>query len=1042
MARARTAVIAAVLIVLLLGSSTSAVPGAVPLLDAAPMSAVAWPVSTGLLIAEVVTGGASASDEYVELTNASSQTLDLDGLEVAYVTSSGATVTRKASWTSTLPVGPGRHVLLANSAGSFAPIADAVYSGGLAATGGAVVLRPIGGSPIDAVAWGDAANAFVEGAAGIAPAAGSSLERLPGGSGGNVIDTNDNSQDLVLDAAPVAQRLADPPVPDVPGAPGTTPAPTPAPTATPAPTPSPAPTATPTPAPTATPVPATPPAATPAPTPVPPAATPAPTATPTPAPIPTPAPSVAPTPSASPTPAGSPGPSATPEPGATPAPATPTPVPTPDPQPTTLPSADPIPSITPGPTTAIAVARNLPDDTEVIVEGTLTTALGALETARTGFVQDDTGGIALYLDAAFDAPIPAGSAIRVTGSLDTRYGLRTLRVASSDVGVLGVRALPDAIAISTGAAAETFEGLRVEVTGTVSASPDELADGTGLMIDDGTGPVRVIAGPDALGGVLPKSGDVVTARGPVGQRDSSGTGTAGYRIHATLPGELVIQPAPTASPTASPAPTPTAAPTSTPIAATPTPSPTTSASPTPGVQPLTVADARRVPVGQSVTVRGAVIAESGRLGTPPLIVIADATGGIPVRLPDGVASPARGTLLEIKGKIADPYGQTEVRPGADGVAVVGTASLPAALAVAGSQVAEPVEGRLVTLRGSITMSATKATSGDISFTIVGLDGAAVKVYADASSGLAATSFRKGMSGTFTGIVGQRASRKGALDGYRVWPRDKHDVAVSATPAASASASPDAPASGSGSSAIRIASALLRDGSSVTVEGVLTVDRLLLDASGRRTIVEDASAAIEAYLPEADSRLTLGTRVRLTGTVGRAYGAPRLKVKDTTILGRADPVATAIRGVPSSATEWRLVRLAGTVDDLHRNGDRWTATLTTAAGAVPVNGLAGSGIASSAVIEGRTATITGIVKRPYPTATDRRFTLVPRRPSDIVLGSAAGATATSGSSVAGGPSSSAGAAAGSDGRWPRSGRPGRRPPGPRRPRRRTRRVGGS
>ena len=69
MARARFAVLAAMLVVLLLGgvAGPPSRPAGSP---AAPVAAVAWPPSTGLLVAEVVTGGASASDEYVELTNA------------------------------------------------------------------------------------------------------------------------------------------------------------------------------------------------------------------------------------------------------------------------------------------------------------------------------------------------------------------------------------------------------------------------------------------------------------------------------------------------------------------------------------------------------------------------------------------------------------------------------------------------------------------------------------------------------------------------------------------------------------------------------------------------------------------------------------------------------------------------------------------------------------------------------------------------------------------------------------------------------------
>src|SRR3954451_7318265 len=107
--------------------------------DAQPLAVVGWPPSTGLLVSEVVTGGTSASDEFIEIYNASGGTLDLAGLELVYATSTGTTVTRKQTWTS-LPVPSHRHVLLANSSGRWAPGADGIYSGGLAATGGSAVL--------------------------------------------------------------------------------------------------------------------------------------------------------------------------------------------------------------------------------------------------------------------------------------------------------------------------------------------------------------------------------------------------------------------------------------------------------------------------------------------------------------------------------------------------------------------------------------------------------------------------------------------------------------------------------------------------------------------------------------------------------------------------------------------------------------------------------------------------------------------------------------------------------------------------------------
>ena len=80
---------------------------------------VTWPPST-LVLSEVMTGGSSASDEFVELTNEGPVAVDLVGLEVVYVTASGSTITRKGSWADSLALEPGRHVLFANALGAHA----------------------------------------------------------------------------------------------------------------------------------------------------------------------------------------------------------------------------------------------------------------------------------------------------------------------------------------------------------------------------------------------------------------------------------------------------------------------------------------------------------------------------------------------------------------------------------------------------------------------------------------------------------------------------------------------------------------------------------------------------------------------------------------------------------------------------------------------------------------------------------------------------------------------------------------------------------
>jgi cytochrome c-type biogenesis protein CcmE len=660
---------------------------------------------------------------------------------------------------------------------------------------------------------------------------------------------------------------------------------------------------------------------------------------------------------------------------------------------------------------SIESVRALPDGAEAAIEGVLTTEMGSLESARSGFLQDATAGIAVYLDAAFDVPVPAGWRVRATGVLDSRFGQRTLRVDRDQLVVLGEQWLPTPLEAQTGAASEPLEGLRLQVTGTVTEAPSDLSDGVGLMVDDGSGEVRVIAGPAALGDASPVRGSIVVARGPLGQRDSSGTGLGGYRLHATLAGELEVFPAPsptptttamptaTPTPTASPSPVPTAQPTGTP-GPTATASASASPSPTPSEAPLTVAAARATAIGTAVVVRGVVVAEPGRLGTPSLLAIADQTGGLAVKLPDAAPGPARGVLVEVRGALADPYGQLEVRPMSDGLRSIGTATPPTPVVRPAGSIGEGDEGRLVRVAGTIDASAGKSTSHDLSFTITGGDGESLRVLADASSGLDAALFRKGATVTLTGIVGQRASRKGALDGYRLWLRDRADVTITAQPAPTATprggASPT-PGPDNGSSrprTISIRNALLRDGQRVTVEGTITVSTALLDSSGRRTIVEDDTAAIEVYLAAPAATVKVGARLRVTGTVGQAWGAPRLRADETRVVGSRRPSVHAITSAPTAALEWRLVKVGGSIVEVHRNGDRWTADLQVGAARVLVSGLAGSGIASTDLVEGRSATITGIVKRPYPTATDRRFAIVPRQRADVVLGRAAPGDAAS------------------------------------------------
>ena len=134
---------------------------------------------------------------------------------------------------------------------------------------------------------------------------------------------------------------------------------------------------------------------------------------------------------------------------------------------------------------------------------------------------------------------------------------------------------------------------------------------------------------------------------------------------------------------------------------------------------------------------------------------------------------------------------------------------------------------------------------------------------------------------------------------------------------------------------------------------------------------------------------IGARIRASGEIGRAYDAPRLRADDVAVIAvGARPLPASLNSAPTAASEWRLVVVSGVVGDVHKLGDRWRAELTVGGDAVVVNGLAGARIAAASVVEGRRATVIGIVRRPYPGASDRRWSVVPRGPADVVIGGSA------------------------------------------------------
>jgi len=1001
-----------------------------------------WSPSPDLVVSEVVTGGSSASDEWVEVHDHGSLAVDLGGLELVYVTAAGGTVTRKANWEQKI-LKPGASLLLANEAGAFAGLADGTWSGGLAAAGGTIVLRVIGGEVVDSLSWGTAASAWVEGRPGLAPPAGSSLERLPDHGDRNGRDTNDNRDDTWVQPQPIPDARSVDPTPGP--TPRPTAEPTPEPTAQPTPELTPRPTAEPTlePTPEPTPRPTAEPTLEPTPEPTP-RPTAEPTAEPTPEPTAQPTPEPTPRPTAEPTPepTAQPTPEPTPRPTAEPTPE-PTPDPTAEPTPTLAPTSAPTPRPTPAPL-PIADARARALGTQVTVEGVLTTSLGLTDTGKGAFIEDDTAGLALYLPSATWPAIFAGHAVRATGAISSRYGQLTLTLAAgTDLVDLGAGTDPTAVELGDGSP-EAVEGRLVVVRGTISGSPDDLADGFAVDLTDGRTSHRVVVatGTSIQRSVL-SSGRRAVIRGVVGQRASTAAGTNGYRIWPRSLADIEDQPSPTpqpsqspsatatpdvsqrpdptpgatarpgptASATARPSPTgtPVATPTATPrVSPRPTATPRPTASPRPTATPLVVpvvsiAAARGMPIGSRIAVEGTVTVVPGRVLRSGVTFLQDGTGGIAVELPRGVdaGTIVPGVIVQLAGKLANPYANLELRGGTvTDLVILGRGGVPSPVVITSGGMSEAREGELARITG-VVERVESGSSGSLAITLRD-NGGEARVFAFGGLHLARDRFPAGSLWTVSGIVGQRESTSGAGDGYRIWPGDAGDLARGGTtptprpgptptqrpgptPSPRPTGTPRPGTSAPPAKPVRIRS--VQDGQTVTIEATITAPAGLIDGDRRRVTVQDGSGALLLRFPDGASVPAVGTRVRATGKVGTWYGGLQLAAETPpTARGKGPAGPLVLRRAPGAADEWRLVRLTVRITDVARSGDTWRAEATLGAGgALPIVGLAGSKIPSTALGEGRSATITGIVKRAYPTASDQRFAVVPRTAADIQLG---------------------------------------------------------
>jgi hypothetical protein len=202
----------------------------------------------------------------------------------------------------------------------------------------------------------------------------------------------------------------------------------------------------------------------------------------------------------------------------------------------------------------------------------------------------------------------------------------------------------------------------------------------------------------------------------------------------------------------------------------------------------------------------------------------------------------------------------------------------------------------------------------------------------------------------------------------------------------------------------------------TIAGTVTTPAGFVDADGRRVVVEDATGALLARFPSDIAAPAVGTRLIANGALGTYYGSPQLELSAAPSVTGLAPLPPRLLSAPPGIDQaWRLVRVSGAVTEVHRFGTTWRAELSVGGASVPIYGTARSGVPSTALVEGHTASVAGVVRPPYPSATDRRSAVAPRFVADIVLGGVPGSTG--GYSSAGSTGSVSGTASSAAGRTP-------------------------
>jgi hypothetical protein len=316
---------------------------------------------------------------------------------------------------------------------------------------------------------------------------------------------------------------------------------------------------------------------------------------------------------------------------------------------------------------------------------------------------------------------------------------------------------PAASATATGGVGEAQEGELIEIDGIVVSAQTTLASGIAVDLDDGSGPIRVMVGTGTDIDVTTWTRDVrLHLRGVVGQRDSSGSGTAGYRVQPRDAVDVLA-----VTPPATPSPTPSTNPSATPL-------------PSAGPSVVSIAAARATGVNARLTVRGVVTLPSG-LAEQGEAAIQDSSGAILLRLGGEAGSLKLGELVEVAGTRSTRSGMETIR-----VTVparrLGPGVLPGLLRRSTGGLGEAQEAMLVVARGEVTLTPRHTSAQNVYFDIDDGSGP-LRIFVSPRAGIQTDAILLGSVLEVGGVLGQETTGKLPDRGYRLWPRRPSDVRI-------------------------------------------------------------------------------------------------------------------------------------------------------------------------------------------------------------------------------------------------------------------------